>query len=122
VRIGVVGGGLIAQVAHLPALRALDARYTLVALAEPDDGVREALARRYGIAAHADHRALLENHALDALLVCSPNGTHARVTLDALEAGLHVLVEKPLCLSPRDAEAIVSRACARDVVVQVGYM
>ena len=121
-RIGVVGGGLIAQVAHLPALRALDGLYDLVALAEPDAAVRGALARRYGIAAHADHRELLDEHALDALLVCSPNGTHARVTLDALDAGLHVLVEKPLCLSPRDAEAIAARACAREVVVQVGYM
>jgi predicted dehydrogenase len=122
VRIGVVGGGLIAQVAHLPALRALDALYELVALAEPDAGVREAIARRYGIAAHADHRALLDGHQLDALLVCSPNGTHARVTLDALDAGLHVLVEKPLCLSPRDAQEIVSCARARGRVVQVGYM
>jgi predicted dehydrogenase len=120
VRIGVVGGGLIAQVAHLPALRALDALYELVALAEPDHGVREALARRYGMASHADHRELLDEHELDALLVCSPNGTHARVTLDALDAGLHVLVEKPLCLSPGDAEQIVSRA--RERVVQVGYM
>jgi predicted dehydrogenase len=122
VRIGVVGGGLIAQVAHLPALRALDARYELVALAEPDAGVREALARRYGIASHADHRELLDAHQLDALLVCSPNGTHARVTLDALDAGLHVLVEKPLALSPRDADGIVSRARACEAVVQVGYM
>ncbi len=121
-RIGVVGGGLIAQVAHLPALRALDALYELVALAEPDAGVREAVARRYGIPSHADHRELLEARDLDALLVCSPNGTHARVTLDALDAGLHVLVEKPLCLSPRDADAILARARTRERVVQVGYM
>ncbi len=121
-RIGVVGGGLIAQIAHLPALRALDALYELVALAEPDAGVREAVARRYGIAACADHRELLDGHDLDALLVCSPNGTHARVTLDALDAGRHVLVEKPLALSPHDADHITLRARARDVVVQVGYM
>jgi GFO/IDH/MocA oxidoreductase family protein len=122
VRIGVVGGGLIAQVAHLPALRALDALFELVGLAEPDAGVREALARRYGIAAYADHLELLEGHDLDALLVCSPNGTHARIALDALDAELHVLVEKPLCLSPRDADEIASRARTRERVVQVGYM
>ncbi len=121
-RIGVVGGGLIAQVAHLPALRALDTRFELVALAEPDAGVREALARRYGVAGHADHHELLERHDLDALLVCSPNDTHARVTLDALDAGRHVLVEKPLSLSPRDANEIASRARVRALVVQVGYM
>jgi predicted dehydrogenase len=56
------------------------------------------------------------------VLVCSPNGTHARVVLDALDAGLHVLVEKPLCLSPAGADAIVARARDARRVVQVGYM
>jgi predicted dehydrogenase len=54
--------------------------------------------------------------------VCSPNGTHARVVLDALDAGLHVLVEKPLCLSPADAAAITDRAARSGRVVMVGYM
>ncbi len=122
-RLGVVGGGLIAQIAHLPALRSLDAQFSVRALAEPSLGVRSALARRYGIAeTYADHAELLARAQLDAVLVCSPNGTHARVVLDAIDAGLHVLVEKPLCLSPRDAEAIVERARERGRVVQVGYM
>ena len=42
--------------------------------------------------------------------------------LDALDAGLHVLVEKPLCLAPADADAIAARAQQRGRVVQVGYM
>jgi predicted dehydrogenase len=123
VRIGVVGGGLIAQLAHLPALRGLDRLFAVAALAEPDRDAREALARRYGIAAtYATHGALLEHAGLDALLVCSPNGTHARVALDALDAGLHVLVEKPLCLDPADAREIATRAQRSRRVVQVGYM
>ena len=65
---------------------------------------------------------MLEHGALDALLVCSPNATHAPVVLDALEAGLDVLVEKPLCLAPADADAIVATARAHGRVVQVGYM
>jgi len=123
VRLGVVGGGLIAQLAHLPALRGLDARFAVVALADPGPDVRDALARRHGIAAtFAGHAALLDRAELDALLVCSPNGTHARAVLDALDAGLHVLVEKPLCLDPADARAIVERARHTRRVVQVGYM
>jgi predicted dehydrogenase len=123
VRLGVVGAGLIAQLAHLPALRELDDRFAVCALAEPSARVRETVARRYGIpAAYAGHADLLERERLDALLVCSPNGTHARVTLDALAAGLHVLVEKPLCLDPADGERIVARARAAGRVVQVGYM
>jgi predicted dehydrogenase len=123
VRLGVVGGGLIAQLAHLPALRALDRLFAVAALAEPDPDARTALSRRHGIpAAYADHAALLDRTDLDALLVCSPNATHARVVLDALDAGLHVLVEKPLCLDPADAREIVERARGAARVVQVGYM
>jgi predicted dehydrogenase len=123
VRLGVVGGGLIAQVAHLPALLGLDRLFAVVALAEPDPAARDVLSRRYGIAAaYAHHVPMLERTALDAVLVCSPNGTHARVVLDALAAGLHVLVEKPLCLDPADARDIAARADRAGRTVQVGYM
>ena len=123
VRVGVVGGGLIAQLAHLPGLRELDRLFAVHALAEPSQRVRAALARRYGIdATYPDHTELLGRDDLDAVVVCSPNGTHARVVLDALDAGLHVLVEKPLCLSPADADRIAARAREVGRVVQVGYM
>jgi predicted dehydrogenase len=123
VRVGVVGGGLIAQLAHLPALRELDRLFAVHALAEPSPRVRAALARRYGIDAPCrDHVELLGRDGLDAVLVCSPNGTHARVVMDSLDAGLHVLVEKPLCLSPAAADEIVARARQAERVVQVGYM
>jgi predicted dehydrogenase len=123
VRLGVVGGGLIAQVAHLPALRSLDALFDVRALAEPRARVRGGLALRYGIPqTYERHEALIERSELDALLVCSPNGTHARVVDDALDAGLHVLVEKPLCLDPADARRIAARAEADARIVQVGYM
>ena len=122
-RLGVVGGGLIAQIAHLPALTALSRQFDVVALADPSERVRDVLARRYGIArTFATHEELIDRAGLDAVLVASPNGTHARVTLDALEAGLHVLVEKPLCLAADDAAAIVADAERRRLVVQVGYM
>jgi len=123
VRLGVVGGGLIAQLAHLPALRALDDRFAVRALADPDPVVRDTLARRHQIpATFADHKSLLDRTPLDALLVCSPNGTHAQTVRDALALGLHVLVEKPLCLSPADADDLVAQARAAQRVVQVGYM
>jgi predicted dehydrogenase len=123
VRIGVVGCGLIAQVAHLPALRALDELFDVVALADPCAGVRERLGRRYGVACTvATHEELLDSAAVDAVLICSPNGHHARATLDALDARCHVLVEKPLCLTSADADAIVERAARTGLTVQVGYM
>ena len=122
-RLGIVGGGLVAQVAHLPALRGQEALFDVVALADPCAEVREQLGRRHGIArAVATHEELLDRDELDAVLVCSPNGHHARATLDALDAGCHVLVEKPLCLTPWDAGQIVERAVRAARTVQVGYM
>jgi predicted dehydrogenase len=121
-RVGVIGGGLIAQIAHLPLLHADSARFELAALADPSAQVRERLAARYGIPRTcADHRALLEL-PLDAIVVCAPNALHAAIVLDALDAGLHVLVEKPLCLGVADADRIVERRRETGLVVQVGYM
>lgn len=123
VPIGVIGGGLVAQAVHLPLLQRLDAHFRLAALAEPDAGARERLAARHGIgAAHADHHALLAAGGVDAVLVCSPDATHARVVCDALDAGLHVLVEKPLCLTPEDGVRIVEARDRAGTVVEVGYM
>ena len=120
---GVVGGGLVAQAEHLPYLSALRDRFTLAALAEPSRTVREALGARYGIGGlHADYRAMLDAGGLDAVVVCSPAGTHAEIVLAALDAGLHVLVEKPMCITLADADAIVAERDRTGKVVQVGTM
>lgn len=121
VRVGVAGGGLIAQAVHLPTLRALGDRFELVSVAEPSPSTREALAGRYGIAVHADWRALLEDE-LEAIVICSPHATHAEIALAALDAGLHVFVEKPLCISVEDADRICARREQTGMTVQVGYM
>jgi predicted dehydrogenase len=123
VPIGVVGAGLVAQAVHLPLLQQLGTRFRLVSIAEPDAGVRQAVASRYSIASsHADHRSLLAAGGVSAVLVCSPNATHAEVVVDALEAGVHVLVEKPLCLTPDEGEWIVRARDRAGLVVQVGCM
>jgi len=123
VRIGVVGGGLVAQAEHLPYLSSLRDRFALVALAEPSATVREALGPRYWIPALlGDYRALLDAEAVDAVVVRSPHGTHARVVLDALAAGVHVFVEKPMCITLADADAIVAARDSAEKVVQVGTM
>ena len=120
---GVVGGGLVAQAEHLPYLSQFRDRFELAALVEPSEAVREALAARYGIAAtYADYRGLLDAGGVDAVVVCSPAGTHAEVVLAALEAGLHVFVEKPMCITLADADAIVAARDRTERVVQVGYM
>ena len=108
---------------HLQYLSAQRERFDLVALAEPSRTVREALGARYGVGGlHADHRALLDAGGLDAVVICSPAGTHASAVLDALDAGLHVFVEKPMCITLTDADAIVSARNRASRIVQVGTM
>jgi predicted dehydrogenase len=120
---GVVGGGLVAQAMHLHYLAHLNDRFALVAVAEPSEVVREALRRRYGLeAVYADYQDLLDGAKLDAVVVSSPAQTHAEVTLAALERGLHVFVEKPMCITLADADRIVAARDSSGRVVQVGYM
>jgi len=123
VRVGVVGAGLVAQAEHLPYLSSLRDRFAIAALAEPSLIVREALGTRYGVTGlHADYRAMLAAGGLDAVVVCSPAATHAEVVLAALDAGLHVFVEKPMCITLADADAIIAARDRAGKVVQVGTM
>jgi predicted dehydrogenase len=122
-RIGVIGGGLVAQAVHLPNLSGLGEHFELVAIADASPTVASRLAERYSPAqAFTDWRALIDGAHPDAVLVCSPNHTHAEITLAAVGQGVHALVEKPLCIDPQDARIIAERRSERGVVVQVGYM
>jgi predicted dehydrogenase len=106
---------------HLPYLAEKRDRFAIAALAEPSRTVRESLGARYGISGlYEDYRMLLGE--VDALVVCSPAGTHAEIVLAGLDAGLHVFVEKPMCIALRDADAIVAARDRTGRVVQVGTM
>ena len=65
---------------------------------------------------------MLEDAGLDCVLVLNSDEYHAEVTVAALDRGIHVLVEKPMCLSPREAERIIAARDRSGAVVMVGYM
>jgi UDP-N-acetyl-2-amino-2-deoxyglucuronate dehydrogenase len=98
VRFGIVGAGVIgahhAQV--LAQNLALTGAAALVAVADAEPGRAEQLAAKYGAAACSDYRALLGRPDVDAVAVCTPSGLHAEHAVAALEAGKHVLIEKPV--------------------------
>lgn len=120
-RIGIVGCGLITQVEHLPNLLALPQLFTVAALADPSATVRNALSARHGIAAFATADELF-GQGLDAVLIASPDPYHADLVVAALQHGLHVFCEKPLCYSVADARRIAAARDAARRVMQVGYM
>jgi predicted dehydrogenase len=121
-RVGLVGAGLVGQAAHAHFLWDEQDRFELVALADASRTVRTAVGRRYGIPElHASMDGLV-GLALDAVVVALPDAYHADVSIQALEAGLHVLCEKPLALSVAECDRIAAARDAAGRVVQVGTM
>jgi predicted dehydrogenase len=119
VRIGVVGAGAIAQLAHLPVLAKMRGAQ-LVALCDNDRPKARALADRFGVAdVYTDIEDLLEEEALDAVVIATPNHLHEPHTLSALAAGKHVLCERPLALHSRGVERILAAAARAERVVAV---
>ena len=119
-RIGLIGAGRIAQAAHLPALEQTpELRLTMVA--DPSASQAEAVAARYGARWTTDTPSLLEAD-LDAVIVCVPDRLHAALGSMALEAGRHVLMEKPLAPTVQESEALAALAAERGLVLQPGFM
>jgi predicted dehydrogenase len=121
---GVVGCGFAARV-HLDRLLTLDG-VRVVGCADSDPAAAEALAARVAqaggeAAAFADHRELLRQAAPEAVAVFTPHSAHYRPAMDALQAGCHVFVEKPLSTNLQEAVDIVGLARARGLKVGVGH-
>jgi predicted dehydrogenase len=119
-RVGVVGCGLIAQVMHLHYLRELSDRFEISALCDLSEDVREACAAEYGVAERFASWQELIARPLDAVLVLT-SGSHAPAAIAAANAGLHVLVEKPMCLSVAEGEQMIDAAAHAGVVLMVAY-
>lgn len=122
-RIGVIGLGEVAQVVHLPVLTALPELFEVRSGCDLSPTLRTEVGDRFAIPARYDSAGdLVAAGDLDAVLVLNSDEYHAEAVVDALDHGLHVLVEKPMCLSPREAEAIIDARDRNDRVVMVGYM
>jgi predicted dehydrogenase len=120
IRLGVIGAGRIAQVAHLPAATKA-AGVTLVALSDPSEQLAAKVAARFGIDAYSDTADLLALD-LDAVVIAAPDRYHLPLGLQALDAGRHVLMEKPLATSADEAQRLVDVAQARGLRLQTGCM
>jgi D-xylose 1-dehydrogenase (NADP+, D-xylono-1,5-lactone-forming) len=106
----------------LQAAKASD-RAEVVAVASRSSSRAEAYARAHGLEhAYGSYAALLEDEAVDAVYVSLPNSLHVEWTLRALEAGKHVLCEKPLSRDPDAVERLFDYAEKRGLVVSEGFM
>ena len=122
-RVGVIGLGEVAQVVHLPILESLPERYEVTAICDISPTLLKLVGDRYSVEKrHFDPAEMIREEPLDCVLVLNSDEYHAECVVAALEQSMHVLVEKPMCLSPKEAEAIIEARDRSDCVVMVGYM
>ena len=120
VRVGVLGAGVWARHAHLPGYRR-DARCEVVAIADPQIDLARDAAREFDIpVATADAHDLFGRDDIDAIDVCTPSATHFELAWAALEAGKHVLCEKPVAYDFRDTLRARDLARSKGLKTKVG--
>jgi predicted dehydrogenase len=122
IRIGMIGTGNIAHT-HINRLRNA-ANVQIVALSDPSEASRQTLRQKFGLdhaAEFADHAEMLKHSNLDAVIICSPHTLHYRHVSEALSAGKHVLVEKPLTCTSEEAELLIAQADQAGKVLQVSF-
>ena len=118
-RMGIIGCGGMAG-AHVSRFEGLEDRMAVAAAVDLDKTRAEAVAARFPDAdTAADYRAILDN--VDAVLIALPHHLHHRATLDCLEAGKHVLLEKPMANSERECLDIIGAADKSGRTLMVAY-
>lgn len=123
IKVGLIGLGEVAQVMHLPTLFRLGDRFDIAGVHDISPSVMARVADRWRVPNRYDSaEALAASGDIDAVLVLSPDPFHFQHASTVLEAGKHLLVEKPACLTPRHVAALAARAAASNRVAMVGYM
>ena len=122
VRVGFVGAGGIAGT-HIRWLQPIEG-VEVVALADPAAGACDRHIKQYGLdgaKTFTDYKEMLKMKDIDAVSVCTPNWLHYKPTIDALRAGKHVLVEKPMSMTAREAAKMCEAAKKAGLTLTIGF-
>jgi predicted dehydrogenase len=121
VGVGVIGAGGIARGAHIPGYKKLS-NVKIVAVSDPVQAAREGVAQEFDIEySYDDFHEMLKRDDIQAISVTTPNFLHAEATIAALQAGKHVLCEKPLAMNAQEGEAMVRAAKKANRKLMCGY-
>ena len=121
-KVGIIGTGWIAE-SHIESYKNMP-DVEIVAGADLIPGKAEAFFERYGVQGvrcYPNHTAMLENEELDAVSVCTYNMQHAVCTIDALNKGVNVLLEKPMCVTTEEAVEIIRAEKKSGKVLSIGF-
>ena len=117
IHFGLIGCGRVAP-RHAQSFAELaDAR--LVAVADVIESRAQRFAKEYRADAYTDYRRLLERRDIDVVNICTPSGLHAQMAIEAMQAGKHVIVEKPMAMNLRDADRMIATEQATGVTLCV---
>ena len=120
VKVGVIGCGSIAKYRHLPEYHT----HPDVDISSVCDVVIEraqAVAQTYGVKAYTDYMDLINDKQINAVSICVPNVLHAPMAIAALQAGKHVLCEKPMATTLEEAERMNETANASGKILMIGH-
>lgn len=119
-RMGVIGVGGIAQGRHIPSFLELSDKVTIVAVSDINDETAKSVANRFNISkVYTDYGDMFED--VDAVTICTPNKFHSEITIAALEAGLHVLCEKPMAMTPEECQAMLDASEKTGKILAIAY-
>ncbi|RJG20553.1 Gfo/Idh/MocA family protein [Paenibacillus thiaminolyticus] len=122
-KIAIIGCGGIANGKHMPSLKKLD-NVQMVAFCDIIPERAEEAKAKYGMEdakVYSDYKELLKDGSIDIVHVCTPNDSHAEITIAALESGKHVMSEKPMAKTAVDARRMVEAAKRTGKKLTVGY-
>ena len=120
-RVGLIGCGNIGAGAHLPAYARIP-EAELVAVCDIREERAQEAARLSGATPYTDYRQLLEREDIQMVDICLPTNLHAQAAIDAIEAGKHVLCEKPLAHTLDAAGKMIERVRQNGVKFMVGHI
>ncbi len=107
--IGIIGSGLIAQDCHIPAYQSMPDLCEVIAVADIDPTVANKAAEKFSVPnVFTDYHQLLAMPEIDAVSVATPNLFHKQPTIDALNAGKHVLCEKPMAMNASECKEMIA--------------
>ena len=122
-RIGIIGCGGIANGKHMPALKKV-ADCEMVAFCDIIVERAEQAAEKYGTEdakVYTDYKELLKDESIDVVHVLTPNRSHSVITVDSLEAGKHVMCEKPMAINSVEAKKMLDAANRTGKLLTIGY-